>query len=168
MRRGVRRAPRGGLLVMLLVSALAFGAGQASASVIGNTEGCSPGYWKNHPGSWQEMTTTQSIASLYGAAGTPYDNLTLLQGLSLRGGPGVSGAQQILLRAAIAAALNAAYDSPDGEHLKFPWRREGTGFDGEPPLIPTVYDALRSGNRDTILKLASWLDADNNLGCPLS
>jgi hypothetical protein len=35
-------------------------------------------------------------------------------------------------------------------------------------VIASVDAALASGDRDTMLILASALDADNNLGCPLN
>jgi hypothetical protein len=142
--------------------ALLSAAAPVAATTVGTTQGCTPGYWKNHPQSWQEVSPSQSIVSVYsGASASPYGGLSLLQGLSLQGGLGVTGAQQILLRAAIAALLNAAYDP-----LLYPWQRDGSAF--RPPLISTVNAALTSGDRTTILALATQLDADNNLGCPLN
>ena len=152
----------GAMLVMMMGNAL-----PVSADAGGNTEGCTPGFWKNHTSIWQEYSPTQTIGSVFANAPAPYASMTLLQGLSLQGGSGVSGAQEILLRAAIASLLNAAYDSADGLHLQFPWRRDVVGVNGEPPLIPTVNSALTSGSRSTILALATRLDSANNLGCPL-
>jgi hypothetical protein len=37
-----------------------------------------------------------------------------------------------------------------------------------PPLVASVNEALATDDRSTILALAGWLDADNNLGCPLN
>jgi hypothetical protein len=79
---------------------------------------------------------------------------TLAEALALRGGPGVDGAVQILLRAAVASALNAAH--PD---VLYPRTLA--------EVIADVDAALLSGNRETILQLAASLDEDNNLGCPL-
>jgi hypothetical protein len=155
------------VLVGSLVAMLAVSAGPVSADTGGNTEGCTPGFWKNHTSVWQEYSPNQTIGSVFAGAPEPYASMTLLQGLNLQGGGGVAGAQEILLRAAVAALLNAAYDSADGEHLQFPWRRNDVGVNGEPPLIPTVNAALTSGSRSTILALATSLDAANNLGCPL-
>ena len=150
-------------VVAILISAL-----PVAASVAGDSEGCTPGYWKNHADSWQEYSPTQTVSSVFsGAAGTPYANLTLMQALSLKGGPGVAGAQEILLRAAVASLLNAADDSEDGLHLLFPWRRDAVGLNGDPPLISTVNATLASGSRATIIGVAARLDAANNLGCPL-
>ena len=83
-----------------------------------------------------------------------YNGSTLLQALEFGGGAGVSGATQNLLRAAVAAVLNAA--SPG---VAYPRSRAS--------IVAAVNSAIASGNRDTMLALASALDADNNLGCPL-
>lgn len=83
------------------------------------------------------------------------DNKTLLQALNFKGGSGVGGASQILLRASVAALLNAAH--PDIDYPRTP-----------ATVITQVNAALASGNRATILNLASSLDADNNRGCPLN
>ncbi|MBA2556601.1 MAG: hypothetical protein H0V12_04525, partial [Chloroflexi bacterium] len=117
---------------------------------------------KNHTSAWEEYSPSQTIGSVFMNA-EPYANLTLLQGLSLRGGPGIDGAKQILLRAAIAAVLNAAHDS-----LGYPGRRFQPGLDGRDPIIPEVNAALGSGDRNQIITLAGELDRDNNLGCPLN
>jgi len=83
------------------------------------------------------------------------DNVTLLQALSFNGGSGTSGAVRILLRAAVAALLNSAH--PDVDYPR-------TTAD----VIAAVNAALASNNRSTMLSLATALDADNNLGCPLN
>ena len=49
----------------------------------------------------------------------------------------------------------------------YPWQRESANF-GNPPLVATVNAAFASGSRSTMLELATMLDSDNNLGCPLS
>ncbi len=123
------------LATATLAVALVAGAVPVAANVAGDSEGCTPGYWKNHTEVWQEFTPVQTIGSVFTGAPAAFSSLTLEQGLALRGGPRIAGAQQILLRAAIASLLNAAYDSPDGSHLLFPWRRNDPGFNGEPPLI---------------------------------
>lgn len=149
-------------MVAILISAL-----PVAASVAGDSGGCAPEYRKTHADSWEEYSPTQTVSRVCsGAAGTPYANLTLLQA-SLKGGPGVAGAQEILLRAAVASLLNAADDSEDGLHLLFPWRRDAVGLNGDPPLISTVNATLASGSRATIIGVAARLDAANNLGCPL-
>ena len=138
-------------------------AGPASANEIGH-EGCTPGYWKNHTENWQEAHPGTLFSARY-APGTSgvLAGLTFQAALAGGGGSGVAGAETILARAATAAYLNAAH-----EGLGYPWRRAAEGLDGRPALVPTVNAALASGDRATMLALASRLDADNNLGCDLS
>jgi hypothetical protein len=122
-------------------------------------EGCTPGYWKNHPGSWPPTgySTGQRVDSVF-AGSSGYPDLaaaTLMQALSFGGGPGVEGAAEILLRAAVAALLNAAHP--------------GVAYPRSVAQVVTDVDAaLLSHDRDTMLVLAAALDADNNLGCPLN
>ncbi|MFL6263628.1 MAG: DUF3344 domain-containing protein [Thermoanaerobaculia bacterium] len=122
------------------------------------TQGCTPGYWKNHTGSWAGTgySPGQSTASIFSAA-SAFPSLagkTLLQSLQGGGGSGTLGAATILLRAAVAALLNAASSGVD-----YPLTQA--------QVISQVNPALASNNRDTMLSLASALDGDNNLGCPL-
>jgi hypothetical protein len=132
--------------------------GVANAENIGQ-QGCTPGYWKNHTTNWEEYRPTTQLGTVFTAlAGTKYASMTLLQALSLKGGTGVDGATQILLRAAAAAVLNAAH-----EGVGYPYRRFG-----EFKIIEKVNTALASGNRAQMLNLATTLDKANNLGCPLN
>jgi hypothetical protein len=123
------------------------------------TNGCSPGYWKNHTGSWAAAgyspgQTTVSVFS--GASAFPsLASKTLLQSIQGGGGPGTLGGATVLLRAAVAALLNAS-DPAVGYPLT------------KAQVISQVNAALASNNRDTMLSLASTLDGDNNLGCPLN
>ncbi len=139
-------------------------ASPASATNIGN-EGCTPGYWKNHTSNWEEFTPD----SLVGAQGwlkdapvglkATYRNWTFLQALQGGGGPGLDGAAKILLRASVAAYLNAAH-----EGVGYPYRR----LNDPGQLKATIQAAFASGDRATMLSLASMLDDANNLGCPLN
>ena len=67
----------------------------------------------------------------------------------------MTGGAEILLRAAVAALLNASHPGVD-------YPRSTAS------VISDVNTALASGNRDTMLTLANSLDADNNQGCPLN
>lgn len=162
------------LLAGLLFVSLAFVATPgAHATAGGDSQGCTPGYWKvqQHFDSWQEAKPSSLFTAKFGIEGTapaPLDGLTFVQALQGGGGDGLAGARKILARAATAAWLNAAYDAPDGSAMLFPWRRNTTGFNGEPALVPTVRAAITGTDRAAMLELAAWLDADNNLGCPLS
>lgn len=121
-------------------------------------QGCSPGYFKNHTGSWPAAYSPgQAVGSVFSAA-SAYPSLasqSLLAMLGGGGGPGTLGGARILLRAGVAALLNAESSGVDYPE---------TAAD----VIDAVNDALSSGDRATMLALASQLDGQNNLGCPLS
>ncbi|MET0396920.1 MAG: hypothetical protein ABW277_08870 [Longimicrobiaceae bacterium] len=122
-------------------------------------DGCTPGYWKNHASSWTGTgyTPGQTVGSVFsGASAFPsLASSTLLQALQFGGGSGTAGGAQILLRAAVAALLNASHAGVD-------YPRTAAS------VIADVNAALASNNRSTMLDLAGALDADNNLGCPLN
>jgi hypothetical protein len=117
-------------------------------------EGCTPGFWKNHTEEWEAYSPNQSVTSVFSAAGA-YGSLgtqSLLTALAGGGGSGVTGGVKILLRAAVAGILNAT----DGD-IDYPTSAAD--------LIADVNAALASGDRATMLSLATDIDADNNLGC---
>jgi hypothetical protein len=125
----------------------------------GGNQGCTPGYWKNHEDSWPASgwATGQEVESAFGEASRypSFGSAALLEALSFKGGSGVEGGVGNLLRAATASLLNSAHP--------------GVGFPRSPAqVIGAVNAALASGSRDEMLGLASDLDADNNLGCPLN
>ena len=98
----------------------------------------------------------QTLESVFDVPDTlGLDNNTLLDALNYGGGSGVTGGARILLRAAVAALLNAAH--PDIDYPRT-----------TAEIIADVNAALASGSRSTMLELASELDADNNLGCPIN
>jgi hypothetical protein len=143
-------------------------AAPADATNIGE-DGCTPGYWKTHTEDWLEepgvpSATVNTLFANRFSDGTSgwLVGRTFGQTLQGGGGPGVQGAEKVLARAATAAYLNASH-----EDVGYPWRRAAVGVDGRPALVPTVVAALESGDRAKMLDLAAWLDADNNLGCPL-
>lgn len=150
-------------IAMALAALTTFVAAPSANAVEIGYEGCTPGYWKNHTDNWEEATPTKPYATAFVQARGNVAGLTFLQALQAKGGPGLDGAAQILARASTAAYLNAAH-----EGLGYPWRRLTDGKDDRPPLIATVNAAYASGDRATMLALASRLDADNNLGCPLN
>ena len=123
------------------------------------SQGCTPGYWKNHTDSWAAAgySPSQTILSVFSESWRhpALAGSTLHEALGFGGGAGVEGAAEILLRAAVAALLNGAHPGVD-------YPRYASD------VIANVNTALASGNRDTMLSLAAALDADNNLGCPLN
>jgi hypothetical protein len=152
------RATLAGIVVATAVTAVSFGT--ASATNIGN-EGCTPGYWKNHTENWQEYTPGSLLKHNFTipASLAPLGDKTFLQALQGGGGGGVDGAAKILMRASVAAFLNAAH-----EGVGYPYRRFQDPF----MIQQAVNEALASGDRQTMLDLAAELDAANNLGCPLN
>ncbi len=122
-------------------------------------DGCTPGYWKNHTDSWAGtgLSPAQTAGSVFSGAGAfpALASATLLQTLGGGGGPGTAGAAEVLLRAAVAALLNAG-------HADVEYPRTTAS------IVADVNAALASNSRSTMLALAAELDADNNLGCPLS
>jgi hypothetical protein len=136
-----------------------FAVAPAGATNIGN-EGCTPGYWKNHTDNWEEYSSTDPLSDSFTFPTnlSTYADDSMLDALNYPGGPGVEGGARILLRAATASFLNAAH-----EGVGFPLRR----FTEPGNIQKLVNDALASGNRQTMIDLASYLDGLNNLGCPL-
>ena len=125
-----------------------------SVSLLG-TEGCTPGYWKNHLDSWQGFEPQQTLESVFDVPDSfGLDDKTLIEGLKLKGGKDVDGAAEILLRAAVASLLNAE-NSDVGYTMS------------TAEVISSVNTALASNDRETMLALKDQLDFDNNLGCPL-
>jgi hypothetical protein len=128
------------------------GVSTAMLNCSAGNQGCTPGYWKNHTDAWVGYTPTTLVSAVFSNAG-PYAGDTLLQALHLKGGPGVDGAEQILLRAAVSALLNST-------SVNYPLTTA--------EVINMTDNALATGDRATIISVAAELDALNNLGCPLS
>lgn len=118
-------------------------------------EGCTPGFWKNHPEDWEGFSTDQTLASVFSPAGLGgLGSTTLLDALSFQGGPTVTAAKRILLRHAVAALLNSAHSGVDFGMTTA-------------EVIAAVNAALASNDRDTILAAKDDLAALNRSGCPL-
>jgi hypothetical protein len=71
-------------------------------------EGCTPGFWKNHPDVWPAPYTPSTLVEDVFVVPDEFAGLTLQQGLELGG-----GGENALLRHGIAALLNAASDDVD-------------------------------------------------------
>jgi len=75
----------------------------------GGGEGCTPGFWKNHPSDYPSgYTSTTTLGSVFAGLSPAYASLTLDEALSLGG-----GGLNALLRHAAAALLNSASDDVD-------------------------------------------------------
>ena len=126
--------------------------------------GLTPGFWKNNARMWNASwwvdsdtvtpldPDTKLVDYVY-----PFvlvevdDDTTFIMALQFGGGPGLLGAEKILLRAAVAGILNN--NSPA---IDYPlWDYE---------IVDLVNAAIASGDRDAMLSLASELDGYNNLG----
>jgi len=122
-------------------------------------QGCTPGFWKQdfHLSFWVGFLPTDTVGSVFNGALPSLWGETLLDALQGGGGPGLLGAETILLRAAVAALLN----STNG-NVGYPFAKT--------PIISAVNAAIATGNRDVVLALATILDNANNGsgGCPLS
>jgi hypothetical protein len=130
-------------------------------------QGCTPGYWKQsqHFDSWSTYAPTTLVRNVFNISaylsngildlnGDGQDD-SLLDALNYQGGNGLTGGARILLRAAVAALLNASNPS-----MNFTLASS--------QVIAQVNAALASGNRSTQLALANQLDRYNNADCPLN
>jgi len=118
--------------------------------------GCTPGFWKNCTIHWQltGFTTGQRVSSVFtlGNCCTSLGSSSLLGALDFGGGSDVCGGARNLLRAGVAALLNASSTEVD-----YPFTAQ--------QVITMVNAALQSCDRSTMISLASELDRNNNLGC---
>ncbi len=119
-------------------------------------QGCTPGYYKNHTSlqAWGGVNSTTKLGKVFTKTPATLANYTLLRALSFQGGETLDGAKEILLRAGVAAYINAGHPAVD-----YPIGVEDVKL--------RVNGALASNNRDTIIAMASELDSFNNLSCPL-
>jgi hypothetical protein len=140
-------------ILALLVALIA--AAPASACDDCECEGCTPGYWKNHLDAWVGFSPDDLVGNVFVAAPARLADDTLLDALNYRGGAGRIGGARILLRAGVAALLNASH--PD---VNFPRSVGG--------IITHVNAALSTGMRYWMIYEARIMDNQNNLGCPLN
>ena len=137
-----------------------------------------PGFWKNHTSSspsghdaWQYTEYNpddlligvgfdlgMDVGMAWPKGGTtPFNQLYLLDALRLKGGAGLTGAAEILLRAGVASLLNASFHEvmhPDKALVYFPY--------SSAEVIAEVNAAIATGNPAVLLDLAALLDGYNN------
>jgi len=110
-------------------------------------EGCTPGYWKNHTGSWPApYATGNKYNTVFGVTSTFGSSFTLLDALEQGG-----GGEKALGRHAVAALLNAASADVDYEFTVA-------------EVIAMVQGAYVSGDYEGV---KDQLAAENERGCPL-
>lgn len=129
--------------VAALVGCLFAVAPAGHAENIGN-QGCTPGYWKNHLGSWSGFSPSDSFNAVFGVNYMP--GLTLQGALNLNG-----GGFEALARHAAAALLNA-------QHL---YVNYGLEVDAIKAL---VQQAFATNNPEPT---KNTLDSLNNAGCAI-
>ncbi len=139
----------------LALSLMSFNVAAVSASYC-PLEGLTPGFWKNHTDVWVGAGPDDLLEGLQNSPFIIPDSLgldgtTMLEALNFGGGPGEVGAAKILLRAAVAAWLNAS--DPDINY-----------YHGRGHIASYTNEALASLDRDTMLSLAAVFDYNNNLG----
>jgi hypothetical protein len=119
------------------------------------TEGCTPGYWKNHTESWVGFTPDQTLGSVFTFpnAADPLASATLLEALSFNGGPTTEDKQALFLHHAVAGLLNASAG------LDYQLSVKG--------VKNTVRRALAKHRAAKYERVKDEFDAANNLGCPL-
>jgi len=132
------------LAVVVLVAAISL---VAVAPVSACSEGCTPGYWKNHPDSWVGYIPGDNFNSVFGVG----PNMTLMEALSAKRGDFGSGAEAAFVRHAVAALLN---ESSGIDAL-------GTYWLGV--AITEVYE-----NDASFEYWKNFLEWHNELGCPLN
>jgi len=140
-------------------------------------EGCTPGFWKTHPGWWPVDHGIEGLPPL--APNTPlcdvfmnvslYDlcfnqkgnPITLMDALKFKGGKGELGAARIFLRHSVAALLNLV-------HQDVSYRGERSGVhDPIEHLVNPVDMILSYMDRQAMLRQADLYDSWNNWYCPL-
>jgi hypothetical protein len=164
-----------------------------------------PGFWKNHGpnepsghNAWQytaydtadllgDVFDSQYLAETPRGFDDPFADLSLMNALSFKGGSGLRGAKEVLLRAGVAALLNASFHEtfdyppvhPAGVAVFDPVLGRDVLMSCNPDPVtcpsPIVYypytsqgviaavnAALATGSRTAILALAYELDGYNN------
>ncbi len=116
-------------------------------------EGLTPGFWKNHTKVWEGYVKTDLVGDVFTipAAFNELADDTLLQALKYGGGGKSIGMARSLLRAGVAAVLNASHP-----YVNYPM----TGAQ----IISQVNEALATLDKDIMEDLKDQLDACNNLG----
>jgi hypothetical protein len=126
-------------------------------------QGCTPGYWKTNAqkrgaNAWASAytpgTKIRDVFALPSCLGGAIGNATLLQGLGFTGGTTLDAVARNLLRAAVAAVLNAS------SHCV----QYGLCTDS---VVGQTNTALASCAKAPMKVLAARLDAANALTCPL-
>ena len=143
----------GALLVLVGIISIPSSSGLTSAWAWSGTEGCTPGYWKNHLDTntraqdLEGINLNEAILDITGLnLGAPAD-LTIDQAVTLKG-----GGLNALYRALGAAVFNTYYGVDDLDYI-------------EPSTLAGFVQLALDGDVEGAINA---IDAANNLGCPLN
>src|SRR6476646_7976888 len=145
----IRRAVIGAAMIAVVGVGPAVMSATSAGAWFRGTEGCTPGYWKNHSEAWVDTgyAPTDTVGSVFKlpASLSQYSSVSLIDALALQGGPDLAGAAEILLRAAVAGILNGS-----DANVNYPTTAA--------KIIKHTNIALKTEDRDTILALATKID----------
>jgi hypothetical protein len=142
----------------------------ANYETVDQSEGCTPGFWKNHPNCWSAAYSEDMLISDVFAAlkATPYDSIDdgdrksdfendrMADALRYRGGPALAGSVRNMLRHATAALLNAGNDA-----MAYPVPQE--------IIIDLVNYVLDQGDTAKVQELHTILvDLNEDSPCPIN
>ncbi|WNF35723.1 hypothetical protein RJD24_14850 [Bacillaceae bacterium IKA-2] len=121
---------------------------------MGLLQGCSPGFWAQHPQQWNltPYSPDDIFNTVFGVVVFSAD-ATLLQVINLDA-EGPSPQVRQLSRQAVAALLNAS-----DPRVNYPLT--------EAEVIAQYQNAINSGDLAVIVALSELFDSFNNLGCPI-
>ncbi|MFZ1947496.1 MAG: FlgD immunoglobulin-like domain containing protein, partial [bacterium] len=121
---------------------------------VAGLQGCTPGFWKNHPACWACFDPDDLVGDVFNVPGalSALAGDDLMDALNYGGGKGTIGAARNLLRHAVSALLNAC-----NPNLDYPMSVDG--------VILAVNAALATLNRDEITDVKNMLADYNELGC---
>jgi len=132
----------------------------------GGNEGCTPGFWKNHPElvaaivipGFDGKTATQVTVNEYFGTNLPsqYGDLTLAEAVTLKGSTDITQ----LVRQAVSAVFNSlTIDSFYADHEIRAMFRDA--------IDPNYQQFAGIPDDDDLEEIKDLLDTANNLGCPL-
>lgn len=148
------------LLAASITALAAFAIPTTAAFAWGGTEGCTPGYWKNHLEDWPAgYSPTTTVNQAFGTnlpAGI--GDKTLEQALN-SGGGGINA----LLRHAVSALLNSA-SYPDVDY-KYTISQVKSKF--KDAIDPNYQQITSIADDNDLEKIKNVFATENERGCPL-
>lgn len=120
------------------------------------SQGCSAAFFQSHPEAFTApQTPDRAVGSVFRGVAPSLAPTSLMDALAPGSGTaGTAGAQETLMRQAVAALLNASH--PDVSYVYTPAQ-----------VISQVNVYIASRNTPAMLSLAARLEGYNNRGCPL-